>query len=565
MSSKSDKSDKPILEHPQPKPSNGTPPSIMQLPPGSVASGPSSSNLKQSPSVSFSNNEQEKLRRFTISAQPSSANLNNQEFRKNSLQVHGSTNTIPTTHGLSRLSSGINTGTSSSSVQVNPQVVQGQTNSQNSSRNNSVIGGDFFSFLTKSNHPIPNSINVNQLPGSNHSSRVTTPTMDQGYVFRYRDSKISPSPPPENAPMNISSGLSSPSNPINVSRKGSLMKKSNKTIVESPVGPPVPFQQYLSKEDDNKIHILIGCTGSVATIKVPLIIDKLFQIYGANKVSIQLIATKSAGHFLKGLKINNNVKIWRDEDEWANFSEKIDYFHNVSQPTSATSSSGSAKPKKNPFDKLILHNELRKWADIMLIAPLSANTLAKIANGISDNLLTSTVRSWNYTVPQTAPTAIGSAPPPIVKKPILVAPAMNTFMYTHPLTAKQLNLLASTEYGFGMEILKPVEKVLICGDIGMGGMREWNDIVDILRRRVAAIKNLEGPIDEDAEGEDDDEDDEDDDDEDDDDEDDDDEDEDEDEEDEDEDENDEDENEVQNVKGKVKGKGNDEMIFDIKA
>lgn len=548
----SNKSDKPILEHPQPKPSNGTPPSIMQLG-GSVASGPSSSNLKQSPSVSFSNNEQEKLRRFTISAQPSSANLNNQEVRKNSLQIHGSSGAIPTTHGFSGLSSGINAGTSSSSVQVNPQVAQGQTNSQNSSRNNSVIGGDFFSFLTKSSHPVPNSINVNQLPGSNQSSRVTTPTMDQGYVFRYRDSKISPSPPPEHAPLS-NSGLSSPSNPINVSRKGSLMKKSNKTIVESPVGPPVPFQQYLSKEDDNKIHILIGCTGSVATIKVPLIIDKLFQIYGANKVSVQLIVTKSAGHFLKGLKINNNVKIWRDEDEWANFSEKIDYFHNVSQPASATSS-GSTKPKKNPFDKLILHNELRKWADIMLIAPLSANTLAKIANGISDNLLTSIVRSWNYTVPQTAPTTIGSAPPPIVKKPILVAPAMNTFMYTHPLTSKQLNLLASTEYGFGMEILKPVEKVLICGDIGMGGMREWNDIVDILRRRVAAIKNLEGPIDE-GEDEEDDEEDEDDDDED----------EDDDDEDEDEDDEDEDEDEEQDAeKVKGKGKGNDEMIFDIKA
>lgn len=44
----------------------------------------------------------------------------------------------------------------------------------------------------------------------------------------------------------------------------------------------------------------------------------------------------------------------------------------------------------------VLHIELRKWADICLIAPLSANTLAKIANGLADNLLTSTLRAWDF-------------------------------------------------------------------------------------------------------------------------------------------------------------------------
>ncbi|ODV94103.1 hypothetical protein PACTADRAFT_30779, partial [Pachysolen tannophilus NRRL Y-2460] len=181
-------------------------------------------------------------------------------------------------------------------------------------------------------------------------------------------------------------------------------------------------------------HILLGATGSVATIKVPLIIDKLQKTYGPDKVSIQLVVTKPAEHFLKGLKISADVKIWRDSDSWSNSFSR-------------------------PGDP-ILHVELRKWADIFLIAPLSANTLAKIANGLSDNLLTSIVRSWNPTIP------------------IFIAPAMNTLMYTHPMTKKHLNIIV--EEFKHITILKPVEKVLVCGDIGMGGMREWSDVVEII-------------------------------------------------------------------------------------
>lgn len=59
----------------------------------------------------------------------------------------------------------------------------------------------------------------------------------------------------------------------------------------------------------------------------------------------------------------------------------------------------------------VLHIELRKWAHIMLIAPLSANSLAKISNGLCDNLLMSIVRAWDF------------------NKPFIVAPAMNTYMY----------------------------------------------------------------------------------------------------------------------------------------
>lgn len=203
----------------------------------------------------------------------------------------------------------------------------------------------------------------------------------------------------------------------------------------------IPFKQYFQMEDDKKLHILLGATGSVATIKIPLIIDKLFKIYPIDKISIQLIVTKPAEHFLNGLKINKNVKIWREED-----SISMNY----------------------NFNETLLFHELSRWADIFLIAPLSANSLAKLANGICNNLLTSVIRDWS-----------------VSKTPILVAPAMNTFMYINPITRRHLNMLKEN-FPF-LEILKPVEKVLICGDIGMGGMREWVDIVEQLRIRLKEI------------------------------------------------------------------------------
>ena len=74
------------------------------------------------------------------------------------------------------------------------------------------------------------------------------------------------------------------------------------------------------------------------------------------------------------------------------------------------------------------HIEQRAWADLFLIAPLSANTLAKLSTGQCDNLLTCVARAWDFT------------------KPIVAAPAMNTHMWTHPITRPQLDTLA--EWGY---------------------------------------------------------------------------------------------------------------------
>lgn len=240
-------------------------------------------------------------------------------------------------------------------------------------------------------------------------------------------------------------------------------KVSNKIVFNKDEYSPTSDMEFFSHEqdeDDSKFHILIGATGSVATIKIPLIIDKLFKIYSHDTISIQLILTKPAEHFLNGLKISRDVKIWREDD----MKLRLCDFNNAVQ-----TGMGSASGDKTPISSQpLLFHELSRWADIFLIAPLSANSLAKLANGICNNLITSVVRDWNTK-----------------KTPIVVAPAMNTFMYINPMTKKHLLMLK--EDFPTLEILKPVEKVLICGDIGMGGMREWNDIVENIRLKIKEI------------------------------------------------------------------------------
>ena len=75
----------------------------------------------------------------------------------------------------------------------------------------------------------------------------------------------------------------------------------------------------------------------------------------------------------------------------------------------------------------VLHIELKELAAGLLVAPLSANTMAKFANGLCDNLLTSVFRAWPYE---------DCAGKFHIQKPVFVAPAMNTNMYQHPITKK---------------------------------------------------------------------------------------------------------------------------------
>lgn len=107
----------------------------------------------------------------------------------------------------------------------------------------------------------------------------------------------------------------------------------------------------------------------------------------------------------------------------------------------------------------------------MVIAPLSANTLAKISHGQCDNLLTCVVRAWDFALP------------------LIVAPAMNTLMWTHPFTEPQLNTLRA----LGVNVIPPISKVLACGDIGTGAMASVDDIVGVVKTTLAGLAQQSQP------------------------------------------------------------------------
>ncbi|KAF5840899.1 flavo protein [Dunaliella salina] len=185
-------------------------------------------------------------------------------------------------------------------------------------------------------------------------------------------------------------------------------------------------------------HILLGVTGSVAAIKLPLLCQQLGEIG-----DLKVITTNAAQHFMTmsaPVPKVEGMEFLNDEDEWHSWQRVGDE---------------------------VLHIELRRWADIFIIAPLSANSLAKLANGLADNLLTCVARAWDHQAAN-----------------MLVAPAMNTCMWSGPFTAAHLTTL----YDMGMAILPPISKRLACGDTGVGAMAEPASIAEAAR----ALLQLKG-------------------------------------------------------------------------
>jgi len=114
------------------------------------------------------------------------------------------------------------------------------------------------------------------------------------------------------------------------------------------------------------------------------------------------------------------------------------------------------------------HVELGMWADLMIIAPLSANTLGKMANGICDNLLLATYLS--------------------AKCPVVVAPAMDLDMYKHPSTIANIEKLKS----YGNQIIDAKEGELASGLSGQGRMAEPEELVEILKKKFSSSQILKG-------------------------------------------------------------------------
>ena len=120
----------------------------------------------------------------------------------------------------------------------------------------------------------------------------------------------------------------------------------------------------------------------------------------------------------------------------------------------------------------VLHIDLRDWADVLVLAPLSAHTLAKLANGLCDDTLSCVVRAWDL--------GHGSRP----AKPILLAPAMNTAMWVHPLTGRQMKEFRELSPK-AIRVVEPQEKMLACGEIGNGALASVNVIVEATRSAVS--------------------------------------------------------------------------------
>ncbi|KAK1828395.1 flavoprotein-domain-containing protein [Podospora conica] len=230
-----------------------------------------------------------------------------------------------------------------------------------------------------------------------------------------------------------------------------------------------------ARTDSDHMHLLLAASGSVATIKLPEIIKALAKYDG--KLTIRIILTSSARQFLNGqsteqptvsslMHMPNVEAVYDDADEWG------------PQPWKRGAS--------------ILHIELRRWADMLVVAPLSANTLAKIVNGMSDNLLCSVIRAWD-----TDSNIDGK------KKIIAVAPAMNSAMWRHPITAKQIRVLAEdwgvkeagpisaadgeahSSQGEGwFQVIRPISKTLACGDTGDGAMATVDSIREVIEARL---------------------------------------------------------------------------------
>ncbi|KAG0136503.1 flavoprotein [Tuber indicum] len=200
-----------------------------------------------------------------------------------------------------------------------------------------------------------------------------------------------------------------------------------------------------SDHQDSKKHLLLATTGSVATIKLPQLLSALSETFSPETLTIHLILSPSSKNFLSPAdlcEISENPlvsRIWSDADEWA-FPSGV-------------------YTRECP----VLHIELRKWADLLVVAPLSANTLSSVAVGRCDGLLLSVLRAWDW-----------------ARAGIVVAPAMNTLMWTHPVTSGQVETLKA----WGVEVLMPVSKVLACGDEGVGGMVGVEVVVETIGGRL---------------------------------------------------------------------------------
>lgn len=181
--------------------------------------------------------------------------------------------------------------------------------------------------------------------------------------------------------------------------------------------------------------VLLGVTGGIAAYKMADVASSLVKL-GAN---VHVIMTKNATNFINPITFETLT------------SHKciIDTFD-------------------RNFDFKVEHISLAKSADVVLIAPATADVIGKIANGIADDMLTTTVMAC--------------------KCPIMLSPSMNTNMYENPIVMDNMDKLRH----YGYRIIEPASGHLACGDSGKGKLPAPATLVEYIVKEIAFPKDLAG-------------------------------------------------------------------------
>jgi phosphopantothenoylcysteine decarboxylase / phosphopantothenate---cysteine ligase len=170
-----------------------------------------------------------------------------------------------------------------------------------------------------------------------------------------------------------------------------------------------------------KKKVLLAVSGGIAAYKAATVASKLYQ----SGYEVKVVLTESAQKFITPLTFQTLTR-------QAVYTDTFD--------------------EKEP--SVVSHIDIADWADIVLISPATANVIGKLANGIADDMLTTTLLA--------------------TKADVLIAPAMNVNMFNHPAVKKNMETLAS----FGWRFIEPNEGLLACGWIGKGRLAEPEELID---------------------------------------------------------------------------------------
>lgn len=181
--------------------------------------------------------------------------------------------------------------------------------------------------------------------------------------------------------------------------------------------------------------VVLGVTGSIAAYKIANLASALKKL----NANVHVIMTKNATNFINPITFET-----------------------------LTGNKCLVDTFDRNFEFSVEHVSLAKAADIFMIAPATANVIGKIAGGIADDMLTTTVMA--------------------TKAPVYISPAMNTGMYTNPIVQDNLKKLAS----YGYKVIDPATGYLACGDTGAGKMPEPEELMQYILQEISHEKDLAG-------------------------------------------------------------------------